>query len=61
MLKFFISLVMFLNKYFFLKLFLLINASYVITQDFKEEIIVTGSLNSKLDVTNSVLEFSDLD
>ena len=52
---------MFLNKYFFLKLFLLINASYVITQDFKEEIIVTGSLNSKLDVTNSVLEFSDLD
>ena len=32
-----------------------------ITQDFKEEIIVTGSLNSNLDVTNSVLEFSDLD
>ncbi len=50
-----------LNKYLFLKLLFFINASFIFTQDFKEEVIVTGSLNSKLEVTNSVLEFSELD
>ena len=47
-----------LNKYLFLKLLFFINTSFVFTQDFKEEVIVTGSLNSDLDVTNSVLELS---
>ena len=50
-----------LNKYFFLKLLLFINASVIFAQDFNEEVIVTGSLNSNLEVTNSVLEFSELD
>ena len=50
-----------LNKYFFLKLLFFINASLIFTQDFKEEIIVTGSLNTNLEVTNSVFEFSDSD
>ena len=50
-----------LNKYLFLKLLFFINASFIFTQDFKEEVIVTGSLNSNLAVTNSVLEFSELD
>ena len=50
-----------LNKYLFLKLLLFVNASIIFAQDFKEEVIVTGSLNSNLEVTNSVLEFSELD
>ena len=50
-----------LNKYLFLKLLFFINASFIFTQDFEEEVIVTGSLNSNLAVTNSVLEFSELD
>ena len=50
-----------LNKYLFLKLLFFINASFIFTQDFKEEVIVTGSLNPNLAVTNSVLEFSELD
>ena len=50
-----------LNKYLFLKLLLFVNASIIFAQDFKEEVIVTGSLNSNLEVTNSVLEFSGLD
>ena len=50
-----------LKKFTFLKILILLNSSLFYAQDIKEEIIVTGTLNPNLEVSSSVLQFTDTD